>query len=253
MDTQKLLDSYYNWLIKGYTVNKLDDNTSEIVTPFLDSINDNIYIYVTKLSNGKIQLTDDGYTLNNLELMGVELTSTRNKIIDSIRKLYNIDLIQDQLSIVGNEADFPIMKFNLISAINRIDSLSLTKRDNITSIFRDEVVSYFKEHDFGGVSDHPLHGASGLSYKIPYVIPNQNDRPYRIFETTSELSKNIMMQQAYEYTDIQKTGFTDSIEFFLIHKKSSSISSDVKNIAKDAEINILPWENKNELLNFRPV
>ncbi|MEK1421369.1 DUF1828 domain-containing protein [Limosilactobacillus fermentum] len=37
----------------------LDEKTDEVVTPFVDDINDQISIYVEHLANGQLRLSDD--------------------------------------------------------------------------------------------------------------------------------------------------------------------------------------------------
>ena len=101
MNTVKLLDNYFEWLKKGYTINHLG-KCDEIVTPFVDDINDNITIYVEEVSDKQIMLTDDGYTIANLEFMGIKLTPTRRRLIDSVCQQFHIKIIEDEtLSIVG--------------------------------------------------------------------------------------------------------------------------------------------------------
>lgn len=94
METTKLLESYYDWLKKRYVI-KRHPTSDEIITPFLDNINDNISIYVDRLKNGQILLNDDGYTLNNLEMMGISITDTRKKLLESICKQFSINIINN--------------------------------------------------------------------------------------------------------------------------------------------------------------
>lgn len=247
MNTKKLLNDYYNWLKENYTVNHLEDDSDEIVTPFLDSLNDNICIYTETLKNGNIQLTDDGYTLNNLRLMGVDITQFRSQIISNVRKQYKVDLIGDILSISGPPSEFPIMKFRLMSAIIKIEDINFTKKDNVISLFRDEVINYLVANDFGGIKEHTLNGSSGIAYKLPYIIPKHKKRPARIFETTGTLSKSIMMQHAYERNDLRRIDDLQNSDYYLITRSNTPISESVKKIAKDTGIKTLSWNIKDEI------
>lgn len=130
METRELLNNYYDWLKKKYVI-KRHATSDEIITPFLDNINDNISVYVDHLSDKQILLNDDGYTLNNLEMMGINLTDTRKRLLENICKQFNIKIIENSvLAINGTEQDFPVMKYNLTSAILRINDLLFTKKAN---------------------------------------------------------------------------------------------------------------------------
>ncbi len=59
--TQNLLDNYFDWLRKSSQVNHLDNATDEIITPFVDDINNQISIYVEHLNSGKLRLSDDAH------------------------------------------------------------------------------------------------------------------------------------------------------------------------------------------------
>lgn len=77
MDINKQLDEYVKWLRSQYVVKKLDA-VDEITTPFVNNIGDRIRIYSKELSHNRIQLTDDGVTLEDLELMGIDITPRVN-------------------------------------------------------------------------------------------------------------------------------------------------------------------------------
>ena len=149
----------------------------EIITPFVDDINDQISIYVEHLNSGKLRLSDDGYTLSNLTFMGLDLTTTRKGLVDKVLNQFNIKIIEEEtLSIEGPEDDFPTMKFNLLSAILRINDLTFTKRDTVENLFFDEVITYFEGNDFGGMPTH-FNGRSGVSYHFAYALPNHKGSP----------------------------------------------------------------------------
>ncbi len=76
-DIQRLLDAYHAWL-KDKTVLRQIDQWVEITTPYLDRHNDYIQIYAKK-ANGGFILTDDGYTIDDLEQSGCKLESQKRQ------------------------------------------------------------------------------------------------------------------------------------------------------------------------------
>ncbi|MDO4670410.1 MAG: DUF1828 domain-containing protein [Aerococcus sp.] len=84
----------------------------EIVTPYFDGYGESIIIYVEYLDDGSIIVTDDGWTIDNLESHGVDVTinsgavktsednelfihttmanlsTAKTELVDSIQQLY---------------------------------------------------------------------------------------------------------------------------------------------------------------------
>lgn len=71
LDAKKLSDNYLQWYKEQVSFKNVQQNVVRIDLPFLDSFQDEIALYVVKLPNGEIKLTDDGWTLNGLEEYGV--------------------------------------------------------------------------------------------------------------------------------------------------------------------------------------
>jgi len=97
----------------------------EITTPFLDSQNDHIQIYIKKSDSGFI-LTDNGQTITNLRLSGFEFTPEKRQILNSTLKSFGVQLIGEELVIKAKPEDFPQKKHNLIQAILYISSCNIS-------------------------------------------------------------------------------------------------------------------------------
>jgi len=129
LDTEARLRSYTNWLRQQYQITHLpDSNSDEISTPFLNHLNDNIRLYVSILNNDKIQLDDDGETLTNLELSGINLSAPLPmRIIQETCQNSAITQNEDTLQVISNTTNFPVIMHQLISTILRIDDISFLK------------------------------------------------------------------------------------------------------------------------------
>ena len=78
---------FFDWLLKEYQFNDLEKNFVEISTPFLDNDFDHIVLYAEFLSDGRVTLTDDGWTINNLKSHGVSFSNRstyKNNLINTI-------------------------------------------------------------------------------------------------------------------------------------------------------------------------
>ena len=88
------LNEYFAWM-RDNTIAKEDPLTgwSVISTPFTGLFNDNIQIYA-KRENGEIVLSDDGETLENLSLAGLDISRSqqRKQYFDLILHNYGVIL-----------------------------------------------------------------------------------------------------------------------------------------------------------------
>src|SRR3989304_1975438 len=76
-EIQKLLDDYLAGLRDRTLLRQIKDWV-EITTPYLDRHNDYIQIYASH-ANGGYLLTDDGYTIEDLEQSGCKLNSPKRQ------------------------------------------------------------------------------------------------------------------------------------------------------------------------------
>lgn len=128
LGTKKWIYDYWNWLKKGYSVQSLEDS-DQIVTPFENAIGDNIVLYVAELKSGHVELTDDGETINNLELFDFEFTPIRTHTVQSIAESLNVEVTEGkELRVIGPKKRFPEMTQNLIQAILRVDDMVMLQK-----------------------------------------------------------------------------------------------------------------------------
>lgn len=240
--TEQLLDDYYRFLSKSYQVNQLEDDSREIITPFTDNIGDNITIYLSQINNGKIQLDDDGYTLNNLEMLGINLSDARQQIMDQVLNQYDVTLNGDILLATGDQADFSRMKLNLTSAMIKIGDLSFTQRSHVKRMFVDDVIAAFNERELGGISSSFI-GRSGVDYKFPYVVPNRPSHSMKVVDIINGISRDRMMQLAYKVNDVQQNAtFEYALQptFMVVYNdRVANINESASKIADD--IGIVPY------------
>ena len=83
-EIEKLLHDYREWLKDKTTLRELNGEWVEITTPYLDRHNDMLQIYV-RAENGGYVLTDDSYTVHDLEASGCNLHTEKRQDLLSPR------------------------------------------------------------------------------------------------------------------------------------------------------------------------
>lgn len=200
----ELVNEYYTFLRDKTVVTESNDSEwIEISTPFIGLFNDTIDIFVKK-QDDKIILSDDGNTLRNLELSGVEImrSSKRKEILDRILANYNIKLNKDELLTEANERDFPQKKLNLISAIAEISDLYVLAKHTVASIFKEDVKTYLDEQEIIYTPHFISKGSSGLEFTFDFQIAHRNKEiVIKAFNTINKLN---LPNFLFTWEDIKK-------------------------------------------------
>lgn len=171
-----LMDDYYSFLKEKtlVTTNNSSDWV-EISTPFVGLFNDTVDIYAKKEGN-KIVLSDDGNTLRDLELSGLEITRSpkRKEILDRILINYGVRINNDELTTEATERDFPQKKLNLISAISETADMYYLAKHTVASVFREDVKAYLDEQELIYTPYFISKGSTGLEFTFDFQIAYKN-------------------------------------------------------------------------------
>jgi hypothetical protein len=172
-EISNLIDQYYKWL-KDNTGLASDQETgwSVINTPFVGLFNDTINVFVKK-ENSKILLSDDGETLRNLSLEGVDVyrSAKRKDFLDKILLNYGVRITNaKELMIEANIKDFAKKKHNLLSSIIEISDMFFLASHKISSIFKEDVENYLKEQDIVYTQQFIARGYTGIEFAFDFQI-----------------------------------------------------------------------------------
>ena len=106
--SQQLISDYVDWFKNKYSIKQLE-NADEIVTPFVNHLNDRIRLYIELKANNTIRISDDGNTFNELAMYGLDIkTNTRQKLIHNTLSNFGIQLDDDILYVEATIKDFPL-------------------------------------------------------------------------------------------------------------------------------------------------
>lgn len=167
------ISEYYKWL-RDTTVIREDAGTgwAAISTPFVGMFNDCIEIFVKKVSESEFILSDDGETLRNLSLSGVEISRSRkrNEYLQKVLMNHGVDVEKGEIVCRSNGADFARKKHSLISAIMSVSDMDMLANDSVKSMFSDDVLAFVKEKDLLITPSFMIRGKSGLDFTFDFQI-----------------------------------------------------------------------------------
>jgi hypothetical protein len=199
-----LMENYYAFL-KEKTLVTVSSSTDwvEISTPFVGLFNDTVDIYAKKDGN-KIILSDDGNTLRDLELSGLEISRSpkRKEILDRILINYGVRINNEELVTEATERDFPQKKLNLISAISETADMYYLAKHTVASVFREDVKSYLDEQELIYTPYFISKGSTGLEFTFDFQIAYRNTEI--VIKSFNSVNKMNLPHFLFTWDDIKK-------------------------------------------------
>jgi hypothetical protein len=239
------VDSYVSWL-KSKMKTKEIDNYFEITTPFLDRHNDHIQIYVKK-DGDKLILTDDGYTINELILSGVDISSNkRQEILNTMLNRFNAKLSNDEIFVETNISNFPQRKHSLIQAMLTIDDMFLTAQQRVKGFFIEDIESFFISNDIRFISEFQLTGKSGFSHSFDFAIPASKIKPERLIRAVNNPTREKVESLIFAWDDTREARKKESMMYVFLNDDEKKIRSDIIGALKEYSITPILWSNRQK-------
>ena len=249
-----MIDDYYSWLREKTIVES--SNMSDwysIDTPFLGAFNDTIELYALK-KNGSITLSDNGETLNNLELQGVSIQGShkRREIIDNILLNYGLNQNDRELFVEADESNFPQKKHNFLSAILEINDLGVLSKSNIHSIFKEDVRQHLEGLDIIFTTDFISKGSTGLEFTFDFQIA-QRDREI-VLKSFNSINKNTLSTFLFSWEDIkpvrEKVSKKEVNAVAVINDIDKDVKSEFLEALRTKNANYILWSEKDAKKNM---
>jgi hypothetical protein len=199
-----LMDNYYAFL-KEKTIVTADSGSDwiEISTPFIGLFNDTVDIYAKK-DGKKILLSDDGNTLRDLELSGIEISRSpkRKEILNRILLNYGVQICNEELITEATERDFPQKKLNLISAISETEDMYFLAKHTVASVFKEDVKFYLDEQDLIYTPYFISKGSTGLEFTFDFQIAYKQTEI--VIKSFNSINKMNLPHFLFTWDDIRK-------------------------------------------------
>lgn len=248
VNSELLIDSYLEWYKEKVSFQTLKE-ADEIITPYVNHINDRISIFIEVLPNNSIKLSDDGVTLNELDMFGLNLeTKTRKRIFEETLRNFNVSCDNEVLFVkTKNMKDFPQQKHNLLQSILRIYDLLFTEIPNVRSLFKEEVLNFLFENELGGNVSPKFQGNSGIIHSIDYSLGATKKRPNTLIKFQNQPTFANVTEQKFIAEDLkdEATLKTNGFKYVMITGEKNN-STKVKQAADYANIDLISFETEKE-------
>ena len=250
MDCQQIISEYLKW-IKDNTVFKTveEGKVCLISTPFLDRHNDNLDIYLIK-NNGTIKLTDNGYTIADLKMSGLEInTPKRESILKTALNGFGVKMNgNDELYVDATPSNIGQKKHYLLQAILAVNDMFNLAQETVHSLFKEDVELYFRSNDIFFSKDIKLTGKSGFDHNVDFLLTATKKKPERLIKAINIPKKDTILSSIMAFNDINQTRETQTKNFVIYNDIEKEVSNDVINALDNYGVNHIRWSKKEQCL-----
>jgi hypothetical protein len=242
-EIQGLLDNYVAWLKDKTTLRRIKD-WIEITTPYLDRHNDYIQIYAKKENDGFL-LTDDGYTIEDLELSGCKLEShKRQDLLKMTLNGFGVRINGGALEIHASGTNFALQKHNLIQAMLAVNDLFYLAAPAVASLFYEDVVAWLELHEIRYIPKVKFTGKSGYDHLFDFVIPKSRSQPERIVQSINRPTRDKAQSIAFSWIDTKDVRPPESKAYAILNDSEMPVAQTVLSALRNYDVNPILWSQR---------
>lgn len=246
-ECETLVKEYLEWLKRGLKISEAED-ACEITTPFLDRHNDHLAIYVAKKNGGYI-LSDGGYTLNDLEMSGVEInTEKRNAVLATTLRGFGIQSVDRKLQIESRREDLARAKHNLLQAMLAVNELFVMGQEHVISFFLEDVDAFLRAHSIHFIPRIKLTGRSGLEHNFDFAISPTERKPERFLRAINTPNRDAVTAYCFAWDDISKERTSEAQAFAVLNDQDRQVSNDLLRALETYQIKPMVWTAREQFV-----
>jgi len=248
-EIEKLLSDYRQWLQEKTTLREVDDTWVEITTPYLDRHNDSLQIYARQ-ENGGFLLSDDSYTIHDLEASGCNLhTDKRQDLLRMTLNGFGVKLDHEALQIHATALTFPLRKHNLIQAMLAVNDLFYLATPIVESLFFEDVIAWLDASHVRYTPKVKFTGISGFDHLFDFVIPKSpGKQPERIVQAINRPTRDTAEAFIYKWSDTREVRPPESKAYAVLNDFEQSISAGVLDAFRNYQIQPVPWSHRGDVV-----
>lgn len=247
-DIERLLSEYRAWLKEKTILRELNGEWVEITTPYLDRHNDALQIYA-RPQNGGYLLTDDSYTIHDLESSGCTLTTGKRQ--DLLRMTLNgfgVKLNKEALEITASSESFPLRKHNLIQAMLAVNDLFYLAKPVVESLFLEDVIAWLDANEIRYTPKVKFTGISGYDHLFNFVIPKSRKQPERVVQAINRPTRDSAEAFIYAWSDTREVRPSDSKAFAVLNDTEQTVSGGVMDAFRNYHIQPVVWSERAQIV-----
>ncbi|WP_040227253.1 DUF1829 domain-containing protein [Bhargavaea cecembensis] len=245
-------DSYFQWIRENSVFSPVLNEAIELSTPFIDSLNENVKIYLIPES-GLWKVTDDGFTMWSLDAMGMGFRkgSHREGMMRRTIDRYQVQLdpltrelfIKTAPDTIGQSIHY------LIQAVLSVSDFLQINQKNIKNLFNEEVQQYFdsQRNLYDAFADFELQGKSKLMHRFDYLM-TVKDRKKKLVRLINHLDQTQLERTLLSWQDTSQqraAKYHDQLSMaVVVNDRQRPIDPKSERAFMEYEIEPIPFSNK---------
>lgn len=247
-DIEARLEEYQMWLKDKTTLRQVQDDWVEVTTPFLDRHNDYLQIYARK-RNGRYLLTDDGYTIEDLEQSGCSLDSPKRQMLLRMTLAgFGVKKQDNRLQVLATASEFAQRKHDLIQSMLAINDMFYLARPFVESLFYEDVMSWFDLHEVRYTPRVKLPGQSGFDHLFDFIIPKSRTQPERFVQTITKPRRDTAEKTAFAWYDVHEVRDPNARAYAFLNDEDQQISPKVTDALESYGVRPVSWSLRETVL-----
>jgi len=246
-EIEQLYSEYIAWLRDKTRFRAVGEAWTEITTPYLDRHNDCVQVYA-KPVNGDYLITDDGYTIADLEQSGCPLDSPKRRaLLTTTLNGFGVKAEGDQLLVRATPSMAPQKMHDLIQAILSVNDLFFLASPSVVNLFAENVQAWLDESCIRYTPDVRFTGKSGFVQHFDFVIPASSARPERVLHPVNNPTRQTVQQFIYAWLDTRETRRLRSQAYALLNDASGAPAGSVREALSSYDIAAVPWSDRESV------
>ena len=244
-EVQSLLESYWHWLRDETTLRQVGDWV-EITTPYLDRHNDCLQIYAEHRDGGFV-LTDDGYTVDDLEQSGCALnTPRRQDLLKTTLSGFGVQISKTTraLEVRASVENFALRKHNLVQAMLAVNDLFYLGSATVASLFYEDVVTWLEACEIRFTPNVRFAGKSGYDHQFDFVIPKSRLRPERVLRAITRPSRNTAQMMTFAWVDTREVRSPDAQAYAILNDSDRAVPQSVVDAMRNYDVRPVAWSER---------
>jgi uncharacterized protein DUF1829/uncharacterized protein DUF1828 len=248
-EIERLLNDYRAWLSDKTTLREVNSEWVEITTPYLDRHNDSLQIYV-RAENGGYVLTDDRYTIHDLEASGCKLhTEKRLDLLGMTLNGFGVKLQDEALEVRATAENFPFKKHSLIQAMLAVNDLFYVAKPVVESLFFEDVVAWLEANEIRYTPKVKFTGTSGYDQLFDFVIPKSRKQPERVVQAITRPTRDTALTFINAWTDTRQVRPPESKAYAVLNDLEQPVPAGVVDAFRNYEIQPVPWQERARVVS----
>lgn len=248
-------ESYFNWIKENSMFTEVLNNSIELSSPFVDSLNENIKLYIIPTDSG-FRVSDDGYTLWSLEAMGMSFkkNSRRYKMLQNTKYRFNVEFNEESKEFFINSTSQNLGKsiHLLIQTCLSVSDMLHFDTNTVKSLFNEEVDTYFNKYPnkFSPFRDFELMGKSKLTHNFDYLmtISSNTQKLVRLINHLDQVQLERTIYSWQDTTQQRKSRYNEHLSMVaLVNDKEKDIPEKYSEAFHEYEIEVIGFSDKPKL------